>query len=66
MYDIAPCHTSKRTRTFLECNGIPILECSGNSPKVNFIQNVLNIMKKEIGTLQPNVVIKRIDVEASM
>ena len=27
MYDIAPCHNSKRTRTFLECNRIPILEC---------------------------------------
>ena len=26
MHDPAPCHNSKSTRTFLECNGIPVLE----------------------------------------
>ena len=33
IHDVAPCDNSKRTRTFLECKGIPRLEWSGNLPK---------------------------------
>ena len=44
------CHSSKRTRTFLECNGIFILKWPRNSPGMNSINNVLNVMKKEIGS----------------
>ena len=51
MYDLASCCNSKITRTFLECNKIPILECPENSPEVNTIENVWDIMKIEIGTL---------------
>ena len=49
MHDRELCHNSKSTRTFLECKGIPILECPGNSPDMNPIENIWNIMKKEIG-----------------
>ena len=49
MYDLAPCHNSKRTRTCLECNEIPVLKWPGNSPEMNAIENVWNIMKKDIG-----------------
>ena len=49
MYDLASCCNSKITRTFLECNKIPILECPENSPEVNTIENVWDIMKIEIG-----------------
>ena len=49
MYDLALRHNSKNTRTFLECKGIPILEWSGNSPDMYPIENVWNIIKKEIG-----------------
>ena len=53
MHDLAPCHNSKRTRTCLECNKIPILKWPGNSPEINFIENVWNIMKKDIGNQLP-------------
>ena len=48
MYDLAPWHYSKRTRTFLECSEIPVLECPGNSPEENSIENVWNIVKKRL------------------
>ena len=48
-HDLAPCHNSKNTRTFLESKGIPILQWPGNSPDMNPIENVGNKMKKEIG-----------------
>ena len=48
MYEVAPCCNTKSTRKFLECNGIPILKWQGSSPETNSIENVLNIMKKEI------------------
>ena len=49
IHDIAPCHNSKRARTFLECYGIRVLKWPRNSPEMNSIENILNIMKKEIG-----------------
>ena len=51
MHDIVTCHNSKRLRTFLEYNGsgVPNLKWSGNSPKMNCIENVWIIMKKEVG-----------------
>ena len=41
---------SKRTRTFLECNTIPILKWPRNSPEMNSVEKDWNIMKKEIGS----------------
>ena len=42
MHDIAPCHNSKRHyRTFLECNGIPVLKWPANSPKNEFHSDCL-------------------------
>ena len=35
MHDHMPCHNAKRTRTFLECKGIPFLDWPGNSPDKN-------------------------------
>ena len=48
-------HTTilKKTRSFLECKGIPVLEWPRNSPDMNPIEDVSNIMKKEIGNQMP-------------
>ena len=49
MHDIVACHNSKRLRKFLEYNEVPNLKWPGNLPKMNFIDNVLIIRKKEVG-----------------
>ena len=52
MHDLAACHNFKRikrTRTRLECNEIFLLKWPGNSPEMNYIENVWNILKKDIG-----------------
>ena len=49
MHDLAPFHKSKRTRTFLVCNEIPVLKLPGNLSEINFMENVWNIIKKGIG-----------------
>ena len=53
MHDLASFHKSKRTRTFLECNEMPVLKQTGNWPDINSIENAWNIMKKEIGNELP-------------
>ena len=65
MYDVAPCHNSKVLRTFLECDGIPILNWPGNSPemKKNYRERLEYNAERDWLT---TVVFKRRDVEASM
>ena len=55
MHDLVPCHNSKRTRTCLECNEISVLKLPKKSPEMNFIENVWNIMKKDIGNQLPRL-----------
>ena len=47
-YDLAPCHNSKSTRLFLDCKRIPFWNDHGIR-----LENVCNIMKKEIGNQMP-------------
>ena len=53
MHDLMPCHNYKSTRPFLECKGISVLELPGNSPAMNPIDNVWNIITKVIGNQIP-------------
>ena len=48
-HDLAPCHNSISIEHSYHCKGILILEFAGNSPEINFKENVWNTMKKEIG-----------------
>ena len=41
VHSLAPCHTTKSTRTFLEYQEWP-----GNSPDINSIENVSDFMQK--------------------
>ena len=52
-HELTPCHNCKSSRTFLECKGISILERPGNSPDMNPIEKVWNIIKKMIGNQIP-------------
>ena len=55
MHGLAPIHNSKRTRTSPECNEIPILKWPGNLPEMNSIENIWNIMTKDIGNHMPSL-----------
>ena len=53
MHDLAPCHNSKSSGTFLEFKGTSVLERPGNLPDINLILNVWNVIKEVIGNQIP-------------
>ena len=48
MHDGAPCHRSKVVKKFLEQKRIQMLEWSVNSPDLNPIENLRNLMKNKV------------------
>nr|CAH7750864.1 unnamed protein product [Callosobruchus chinensis] len=48
MQDGAPCHTARSVKAFLAENNIPLLDWAGNSPDMNPIENVWELMKREV------------------
>lgn len=48
MQDGAPCHTARSVKTFLQLNNIPLLSWPGNSPDMNPIENVWELVKREV------------------
>ena len=48
MQDGAPCHTAKGVKTFLQSKNIPLLDWPGNSPDMNPIQSMWEIVKRKM------------------
>lgn len=48
MQDGAPCHTAKSVKAFLQTKNIPLLDWPGNSPDMNPIENVWEILKRKM------------------
>ena len=51
-YIFAPCHHTKKIRTFLECKGIPFLDWPGILPDITPIENLWNLMHTVIANAQ--------------
>lgn len=48
MQDGAPCHNARSVKAFLEEENVPLLPWPGNSPDMNPIENVWELMKREV------------------
>ena len=48
LQDGAPCHKSKKSMTWLAENGVSVMDWPGNSPDLNPIENMWNLMKRRL------------------
>ena len=48
MLNHATCHKNKSARSLRECKRKPVLDWPGNSPDINLIEKVWNILQKQI------------------
>jgi transposase len=54
MQDGTPCHTAKNTMTWFRSSHISVLEWPGNSPDINPIENMWEIMKHKVSAKNPS------------
>ena len=54
MLDGAPCHRSKLASAFLKSKGVKTLDWPGNSPDLNPIDNLWEILKQKVADKQPS------------
>ena len=59
--DGAPCHRARSVTNFLNCNNVPILPWTGNSPDMNPIENLWMIVKKRIADRKPSTKVALIE-----
>ena len=54
MQDGAPCHRSRLVTSWLMNQAITLLEWPGNSPDLNPLENIWNILKKKVSSHRPS------------
>lgn len=61
MQDGAPCHTAKSVKNFLNSSNVSLLLWPGNSPDLNPIENVWEMLKREVAKDQVTNKVKLIE-----
>ncbi len=51
--DLAPAHTAKRTKIWLNYHGVGVLDWPANSPDLNPIENIWDIVKRKMRNKRP-------------
>ncbi len=51
--DLAPAHTAKSTKSWLNDHGVGVLDWPANSPDVNPIENLWGIVKRKLRNKRP-------------
>ncbi len=51
--DLAPAHTAKSTKSWLNDHGVGVLDWPANSPDLNPIENLLGIVKRKMRNKRP-------------
>ncbi len=51
--DLAPAHTAKSTKSWLNDHGVGVLDWSANSPDLNLIENLWGIVKRKMRNKRP-------------
>ncbi len=51
--DLAPAHTAKSTKSWLNEHGVGVLDCPANSPDLNPIENLWGIVKRKMRNKRP-------------
>ncbi len=51
--DLAPAHTAKSTKSWLNDHGVGVLDCPANSPDLNPVENLWSIVKRKMRNKRP-------------
>lgn len=52
--DNAPCHAAKKTLNWFRSNNVELLDWPSNSPDINPIENIWQIVKRKVAELKPS------------